>query len=222
MRCEDLLCQLCPRIPLRGDLLHQNSLLLELFIEKEKKNQKWIHLPGHLATGMSVTIGFNFPQIIVQESGSESLWQNSPWLPRVPLSRFINIIIKHGDFLIIIWQGSCQGQQQLAELLPVLFIQKATKWPNKREQVQPLNMKLATNVSVALKRGEIETFDHKQKHYNLHYFLRSLIWLQCKLIKLLSILHYRTQTEWRNSTHFPQLLEFMNSKKTDYTPSQKY
>lgn len=31
-------------------------------------------------------------------------------------------------------------------------------------------MKLATNVSVALKRGEIETFDHKQKHYNLHYF----------------------------------------------------
>lgn len=40
MRCEDLLCQLCPRIPLRGDLLHQNSLLLELFIEKEKKNQK--------------------------------------------------------------------------------------------------------------------------------------------------------------------------------------
>lgn len=37
--------------------------------------------------------------------------------------------------------------------------------------------------------------------------------LQCKLIKLLSILHYRTQTEWRNSTHFSQLLEFMNSKK---------
>lgn len=37
MRCEDLLCQLCPRIPLRGDLLHQNSLLLELFIEKGKK-----------------------------------------------------------------------------------------------------------------------------------------------------------------------------------------
>lgn len=33
-------------------------------------------------------------------------------------------------------------------------------------------MKLATNVSVALKRGEIETFDHKQKHSNLHYFLR--------------------------------------------------
>lgn len=40
MRCEDLLCQLCPRIPLRGDLLHQNSLLLELFIEKEKKKPK--------------------------------------------------------------------------------------------------------------------------------------------------------------------------------------
>ena len=69
MRCEDLLCQLCPRIPLRGDLLHQNSLLLELFVVKKKPKSEYIYL----ATGMSVTIGFNFPQIIVEESGSESL-----------------------------------------------------------------------------------------------------------------------------------------------------
>lgn len=25
--------------------------------KKKKKNQKWIHLPGYMATGMSVTIG---------------------------------------------------------------------------------------------------------------------------------------------------------------------
>lgn len=52
MRCEDLLCQLCPRIPLRGDLLHQNSLLLELFIEKEKKKPKSEYI--YLATWLRV------------------------------------------------------------------------------------------------------------------------------------------------------------------------
>ena len=41
--------------------------------------------------------------------------------------------------------------------------------------------------------------------------------MHCKLIKLLSILHYRTQTEWRNSTHFSQLLEFGTPKKQLYT-----
>ena len=71
-----------------------------------------------------------------------------PWLPDIPLSRLIDIVVKHGELWVIIWQAVGERLEQVAKSL-LLFLpdQHPTIAPDDAEQEEALHMNLTEHLS---------------------------------------------------------------------------
>ncbi len=95
-----------------------------------------------------------------------------PWLPYIPLSRLIHIIVKHRTLWVIIRKTISESLQKITELYLFLIpYQDPSITPNKAEQQQTLNVDLAEDFCcfcIALYRVQHIGNSTKEKEITAH------------------------------------------------------